>query len=271
MVYLSTDLVKWLMLTFVGVGLYDEKDITLKGLDAIRDADHVFAEFYTSKLMGTTLGKMERLYGKKIHLLTREDVEQSPEKVLALAKDEDVVFLAGGDVMISTTHIDLRLRAMDRGIRTRIVHGLSVQSAVCGLTGLQNYRFGKSASIAFPYKGRVSEAPYDTIKTNKEHNLHTLLFLDITEKCMTINEAIEILLKIEKDRKEGAIKGIGVGIARAGSENPLVRADYVDRVLEYDFGEPLHVLVIPGRLHFLEAEALIKLAGAPPEIKDEII
>jgi len=259
------------MLTFVGAGLYDEKDITLKGLDAIRDADRVFAEFYTSRLMGTTLEKMERLYGKKIRLLTREDVEQSPEKMLALAKDKNVVFLAGGDVMISTTHVDLRLRAADMGIKTRIAHGLSVQSAVCGLTGLQNYRFGKSASIAFPYKGRASEAPYDTIKTNKEHNLHTLLFLDIAEKCMTINEAIDVLLRIEKDRKEGVIKGLGVGIARAGSENPLVRADYIERLREYDLGAPLHVLVIPGRLHFLEAEALIKLAGAPPEIESEII
>ncbi len=259
------------MLTFVGAGLYDESDITLKGLNAIKDADHVFAEFYTSKLMGTTLDKMEQLYGKKIHLLAREDVEQSPEKVLTLAKDENVVFLTGGDVMVSTTHVDLRLRAMDMGIKTRIIHGLSVQSAVCGLTGLQNYRFGKSASIAFPYKGRVSEMPYDTIKTNKEHNLHTLLFLDIAEKCMTINEAIDILLRIEKNRKEDVVKGIGVGIARAGSENPVVRADYVDGLREYDFGAPLHVLVIPGRLHFLEAEALIKLAGAPPEIESEII
>lgn len=33
------------MLTFVGLGLYGKKDITLKGLEAIRDADVVYAEF----------------------------------------------------------------------------------------------------------------------------------------------------------------------------------------------------------------------------------
>jgi len=33
------------MLTFIGLGLYDEKDITLKGLEAIKDADVVYADF----------------------------------------------------------------------------------------------------------------------------------------------------------------------------------------------------------------------------------
>lgn len=44
-----------LMLTFIGIGLYDKKDISVKGLEAIRRADHVYAEFYTSALMGTTV------------------------------------------------------------------------------------------------------------------------------------------------------------------------------------------------------------------------
>ncbi len=35
-------------LVFVGLGLYDENDISLRGLEEIREADAVFAEFYTS-------------------------------------------------------------------------------------------------------------------------------------------------------------------------------------------------------------------------------
>ena len=46
-------------LAFIGLGLFDEKDITLKGLDAARDADIVFAEFYTSSLRGTTRETMD--------------------------------------------------------------------------------------------------------------------------------------------------------------------------------------------------------------------
>ena len=260
------------MLTFIGLGLYDEKDITVKGLEAVRKADLVYAEFYTSHLMGTTVGKMEELYGKKVTVLTREDVEQAPSW-LALAKEKDVVFLTGGDAMVATTHIDLRLRAADMGIDTGIIHAPSISSAVSGLSGLQNYRFGKSTTIPFPYmrksKTIVSEAPYDAIKMNKKNDLHTLVFLDINREkgLMRIGEAVSILLEMEERRGEGVlVNSLAVGIARAGSDSPSVHADYLEKLKEHDFGGPLHTLVIPASLHFIEAEALVKLCGAPSEI-----
>lgn len=260
------------MLTFIGLGLYDEKDITVKGLEAIKRADIIYAEFYTSHLAGTTIGKMEELYGKKITVLAREDVEQSPVW-LPEAKEKNVVFLSGGDAMVATTHIDLRLRAIDLGIDTAIIHAPSISSAACGLCGLQNYRFGKSTTIPFPYtrRGRtiVSEAPYDTIKMNRRNDLHTLVFLDINREMgfMKIEEAVSILLEIEERRGEGVlVDALAVGIARAGSDHPSVRADYLEKLKEYGFGEPLHTLIIPAGLHFIEAEALVKLCGAPPEI-----
>jgi len=38
-------------------------------------------------------------------------------------------------------------------------------------------------------------------------------------------------------------------------------------VINYDFGVPPHTLIFPGKLHFMEAEALITLAGAPEEVR----
>lgn len=257
------------MLTFIGLGLYDEEDVTLKGLRAIEASDRVYAEFYTSRLMGTTLERLERLYDKEITVLEREDVEQHPG-FIEEARDLDIVFLTGGDAMVSTTHVDLRIRAHDKDIETRVIHGPSIHSAVAGLTGLQNYRFGKSATIPYPYKDRVSEAPYDTIMLNQENNLHTIIYLDIErERLMTIPEAIQLLLRVDR-RRENRLEGVlGVGVARAGSDNVAVKADYLPRLVDYDFGPPLHVLVVPADLHFMEAEALVKLAGAPREILEE--
>lgn len=260
------------MLTFIGLGLYDEKDITVKGLEAVKRADIVYAEFYTSNLIGTTVEKIEEFYGKKLTVLKREDVEQDPHWLLE-AKDKNVVFLTGGDAMVATTHIDLRLRAMDAGIETKLIHAPSISSAVSGLTGLQNYRFGKSTTIPFPYtrksKTVISEAPYDIIKLNKKNDLHTLVFLDIDREkgFMDIRKAVSLLLEMEGMRSEGLlINTLGVGVARAGSGSPSVHADYLERLKEYDFGGPLHVLIIPASLHFIEAEALVRLCGAPPEI-----
>jgi len=253
------------MLTFIGLGLWDENDISVKGLNTIRDADVVYAEFYTSRLIGTTMDKIEALYGKKVKVLPREDVEQHPaDSILKDALDKNVVFLTGGDAMVATTHVDLRLRALKKGIKTHIIHGASISSAVCGATGLQNYRFGKSATIAFPYKNNISETPYDTIKINKSNGLHTLLFLDIDREkgYMTINQGIELLLAVEQRRNEGVLKGaICVGVARAGSPEPCVKAAQIEALGSFDFDGPLHIMVVPAELHFLEEEALEALAG----------
>ncbi|WP_319508033.1 diphthine synthase [uncultured Methanolobus sp.] len=265
------------MLTFIGLGLFDEKDISLKGLEAIKNADMVFAEFYTSCLMGSTIEELETLYGKTVNVLSREDVEISLDW-LAEAKEKNVVFLTGGDTMVSTTHVDLRLRAKNLGIGTRLIHGSSIASAICGLSGLQNYRFGKASTIPHPYtsiRGNtiISETPYDTIKLNKEHNMHTLVFLDIDKDkgYMTVNQALGLLLEIERRRGEGVMENaIVVGIARAGSDEPVVKAGYAHHMQDEDFGEPLHILVVPASLHFIEAEALVKLLGAPQEILDEL-
>ena len=36
-----------------------------------------------------------------------------------------------------------------------------------------------------------------------------------------------------------------------------------------DLGEPRHTLVLPGNLHFMEAFALVRFAGAPEEIIED--
>lgn len=257
------------MLTFVGLGLYDEEDITLKGIKAIKDADMVFAEFYTSGMMGTTIERMESLYQKEITVLSRDDIEIDPSW-LHHAIDRNVVLLSGGDPMISTTHIDLRLRAFDLGIETAIIHGTSIVSAVSGLTGLQNYRFGRSATIPFPYRVRsktiISETPYDAVISNREEDLHTLLFLDIdpVQGFMSIPQAVELLMRI--DEKKNLRDALGVGIARAGSSDVMVRCGYLPDLAVFDFGAPMHLLIVPANLHPIETEALVRFAGAPEEI-----
>ena len=84
---------------------------------------------------------------------------------------------------------------------------------------------------------------------------------------MSIKEALRLLETVEEKRKAGVlIKSVIVGIARAGSDKPIVKADYLTALKNYEFGELPHVLVVPGELHFLEKEALIKVAYAPESI-----
>jgi diphthine synthase len=248
------------MLTFVGLGLFDHRDISVKGLECIRRSDAVFMERYTSMLAGTTLPEMERCYGKSIRLLDREEVEQDPEKLLSLAADNDVVFLTGGDPMVSTTHMDLRLRAHQQGIRTAIIHGASISSAVCGLTGLQNYRFGKSCSLPFPAKNWFPHTPIEVVAQNLSLDLHTLVYLDIQkDRYMTVAQAVELMEELA--RIKGFSIPLYVGIARAGSDCPVVAAGNAEKMDRSDLGPPLHILVVPARLHVVEQEYLEAFAG----------
>ncbi len=88
---------------------------------------------------------------------------------------------------------------------------------------------------------------------------------------MTANQGLEYLMRVEFERGENLISGdtLAVVIARAGADKPVVRADKIEKLLNEDFGGPLHCLMIPGDLHFMEAEALVVLGGAPQEILEE--
>ena len=261
-------------LVFVGLGLYDEKDISLRGLEEVRKADVVFAEFYTSLMPGLSLRKLEELVGKRVSVVSRQTLEEEDGKpILQEAKKGKASFLVPGDPLIATTHVDLRIRAEKQGIKTRVIHGASIVSAVMGLSGLQNYKYGRSVTIPFPEKGFVSEVPYKVILENRAMGLHTLCYLDIKaeeQKYMTIKDGLQLLLDIEKQKKRHVItvSTLVLGVARAGSDNPTVKAGYVRDLINHDFGDPPHTLVFPAKLHFMEAEALIILAGAPEQIRE---
>ncbi|GAB6878780.1 diphthine synthase [Halorubrum gandharaense] len=265
------------MLTFIGLGLYDERSITVEGREALREADRVFAEFYTSKLVGASVADLEAYHDTEIEVRPREGVEQDPEAILEAAADGDAAFLTAGDTMISTTHADLRLRAEERGIDTRVIHGVTAQSAASSLTGLQNYRFGKAVTLPFPYAHGGEDVPasvIETIEANRERGLHTVCYLDIKvgtgptgpdpdhEEYMTADYAAELLAA-------GWADELAVVVARAGSPDAIVAADRLSALAERDFGDPLHLLVIPGDLHHVEADALAGLAGAPAELLPE--
>jgi diphthine synthase len=267
--------VNWLrQLVFVGLGLHSERGISLHGIDEVKTAHAVFAEFYTSLMPELSISKLEKLAGKRINVLTRRDLEEDlGNKILEAAEKEKVVFLVPGDPLMATTHVDLRIRAEKQGIETKLVHGASIISAVIGLSGLQNYKYGRSVTVPFSEQGQqIIETPYNVIKANKKMGLHTLCFLDFKpeeERYMTVKEGLEVLLKVEKQQNGRIVtmKTLAVGIARAGSNASIVKADCVRKLLKFDFGTVPHSIVFPGKLHFMEAKALIVLAKAPETVR----
>ncbi|MBI2658208.1 diphthine synthase [Candidatus Woesearchaeota archaeon] len=244
-------------LYFIGLGLGNEKDITVNGLEAVKKCDVVYLENYTS-VLNCSKEALEKFYGKKITLARRSLVEADDNEIIENAKARNVAFLVAGDPLAATTHIDLFLRAKKEGVKCYIIHNSSIISAV-GATGLQVYKFGKTTSI--PLENENIEAPYDVLKDNSSLGLHTLFLLDLNpdeEKFLSVNDAIRYLLKAELKRNERAFseKTICVGCARIGSENQIIKAGAAKDLLKFDFGKPVHCLIVPGKMHFMEEEGL---------------
>jgi diphthine synthase len=251
--------------------LNDEKGISLSGLEETQTSNYVFMELYTSLMPHFSLERFEALLGKQVTLVARRELEEeNGALILNAAEKGKTVFLVPGDPLIATTHVTLRIEAKKRGIKTRIIHGASVISAIIGLSGLHNYKFGKTVTIPFPEN--FSETPYKVIAQNKKLGLHTLCLLDLKadeKRFLRIKEGLTMLSEIEQKRKKRIVtpNTLAVGVARVGSNVPTLKADFIKNLLKYDFGGPPHSLIFLGQIHFVESEALIAFAGAPAKLR----
>ena len=254
--------------SFIGMGLNNEKGITLQGLEQAKLADSVFAELYTNVMANLNMHELEVLIGKQITVLTRNQLEdEKGEPIVKAGTRGDVAFLVPGDPLIATTHISLRLELAGKGLRTRIIHATSIVSAVCGATGLQSYKFGKSITV--PGGRTLPRSVTDTAWDNYGRGLHTLLLLDVGPEVgqqVSISQAARSIA--EADPKLG--KKLMVGVARIGARDELVKAGRMSSLLDYDFGPIPQSIVLPGKLHFVEAEALKTFCGATEQdLEDE--
>ena len=203
-------------LFLVGLGLHDQRDITLRGLEAIAQSQRVFLERYTS-VLNVDAASLEQLYGKPVEPLYREDVEDGIDRLLTelVACDGVYALCVVGDPFGATTHADLFLRAARLGVTVTAVHNASVLNAV-GACGLQLYRFGQTVSV--PYF-TAQWRPYSFVRgiaANAAQGLHTLVLLDIRvreptpetllrarkqyepARFMTVGEALEQLFEAQQ-------------------------------------------------------------------------
>lgn len=266
------------MLYLIGLGLGDAKDITVKGLEVVKQCSRVYLEAYTSIL---TVGKeaLEEFYGKELILADRETVEQEADTILKDAHLCDVAFLVVGDPFGATTHSDLVLRAVKLGIPYRVIHNASILNAV-GCCGLQLYNFGETVSIVFWTDTWKPESFFDKITKNRRNGMHTLCLLDIKVKeqsmenlmrgkkiyepprYMTVNDAADQLLTVIQNRrlKEEELditeNTVCVGLARVGAADQSIATGTLQQMTTVQLGGPLHSMIITGTLHPLESEML---------------
>ncbi|KAI6244667.1 Diphthine methyl ester synthase [Erysiphe necator] len=278
------------MLYIIGLGLSDEKDITVKGLEIVQKAARVYLEAYTSILLVET-SILEKFYGRNLIIADREMVENSSDDILQDAQTVDIAFLVVGDPFGATTHTDLVLRARASHIPVSIIPNASIMSAI-GVTGLQLYNFGQTVSMVFFTETWKPTSFYNRIRENRKIGLHTLLLLDIKVKeaslenlvrgrriydpprYMTVGQCAMQMLEVENimaEKGEGGVyskDSLAVGVARVGGATEKIVCGTLEQLCLADssLGKPLHSLILLGqRSHELEYEFLKIFAIDPVE------
>ncbi|RAK97487.1 diphthine synthase [Aspergillus ibericus CBS 121593] len=267
------------MLYLVGLGLADETDITVRGLEVVKKAERVYLEAYTAILL-VDKEKLEAFYGRPVIEADREKVESGSDEILADADKVDVAFLVVGDPFGATTHTDLVLRARELGIESKVIPNASIMSGI-GCTGLQLYNFGQTVSMVFFTENWKPSSYYDRVKENVQLGLHTLVLLDIKVKepsyenmargrlvyepprFMTVAQCASQMLETEEERQEGVWgpDSLAVGAARVGAADQKLVAGTLKELAEVDMGRPLHSLVLIGkRAHDLEKDYIQQFA-----------
>ncbi|KAL9114085.1 MAG: hypothetical protein Q9227_001857 [Pyrenula ochraceoflavens] len=263
------------MLYFIGLGLADELDITVKGLEIIRQAKRVYLEAYTSILL-VDKSRLELFYGRDVTLADREMVESASDEILQDADKVDVAFLVVGDPFGATTHADLSLRARQLSIPTKSIPNASIMNAI-GACGLSLYNYGQTVSMVFFTDTWRPASFYDRIYENAYLGLHTLVLLDIKVKepnleamaqgkkvwepprYMSVAQCAQQMIEVEEESKKGCCAGerLAIGAARVGSESQIFVSGTLQELSEADLGDPLHCLILVGkRCHEMEAELM---------------
>jgi diphthine synthase len=248
-------------LLFIGLGLGDEKDVSLRAMEWMRRADRVFYEEYTSRSAPGSAERLATAAGRPLERLAREAVESGTPIWEALGGAATVALLVVGDPFAATTHVALRVEAERRGHRWRYLPAATVLTAVPGLLGLMHYRFGRTVSLPFPTPGFAPTSPVDAIGRNRSAGLHTLVLLDLEPagaRHLSPGEAFQILTERDRSVPRAIPEEAELGVvARAGRDDAHAWWGSRKALSAVDFGPPLHSLVVPApALHFEEEAAI---------------
>ncbi len=246
------------MLWFVGLGISGFKSLPNEALDVLLHADKVYLEEFTSPIARSDLEKIKGMIRGEFVLAKRWQVEDGSQ-ILEDAKDNRVVLLAYGDPYIATTHVELRVRATEQGIKTHSIHASSSLTSMIGECGLHFYKIGRVATIMSDAKSLTT--PYYVIYKNIIEGNHTVLLLEYDQAndfFLDPKEAFDGLLKTEDGQNRHVVSGSTFGIvaSRIGFDDQEIVAGSITSLKERDFGRPPHTIIIPGRLHFTESDAL---------------
>ncbi|HLC24050.1 MAG TPA: diphthine synthase [Nitrosopumilaceae archaeon] len=250
------------MLWFVGLGISGADGIGSDVVKILKKADLVYLEIFTSPITKSELVKIKKIVKGEFKTAPRWLVEDG-KAILKEARKKEVILLSYGDPYIATTHIELRTRAISEKIRTKTIHAASAITSLTGECGLHFYKIGKVITMMKDQQS-VSSVYY-TLYDNLVTGNHTIIILEFnndTKFFLNPKDAFSSLLLAESGQKRNVVDNSTFVIvaSRIGAKNQKIIAGKISSLENMYFGKPPHTIIIPGRMHFTEFDALKVLA-----------
>jgi len=230
------------MLYLIGTGI--SMDLTLEGLSALKKCEEVYLEVYTNPALKEKISEIEKKINKKVNIIERKEVES--DFLIRKAKEKDVTLLSSGDPLTATTHIALILDARKNNVDVKVIHNSSIYTVGPGKTGLQIYRFGRTATLVNPRPNYKPTSSLDVIRTNRSMNMHTLVLLDTEPQPMDTKTALQMLSEFEE----------AIVLSRLGEKDEKITYGKIEDLKKEDLGKPPFSIIIPAKLHPIEEECL---------------
>jgi len=246
------------MLWFVGLGISGTRSIPIEVVKIIQEADFVYLEAFTSPISKQHEDEIKNMVNGSFKIAKRWLVEDGQE-ILKTSKSSTAVLLSYGDPYVATTHIELRTRAKLENIETNTIHSASAITSMTGEAGLQFYKVGRMVTIMNEKKSTIT--PYTAIFKNLTQGLHSIILLEYNHEenyFLDPKDAISNLLDVEKEQKRNVLNNDTFAIiaSRIGFETQKIISGKFSNLLKVDFGEPPHSIIITGKLHFTESDAI---------------
>lgn len=233
----------------IGIGM-NLKSISAEALEVLKKCNKIYLENYTVNFP-YSISDLSNELDLEVEELGRGKVED--ESIINESDSGNVALLVYGDCLSATTHMQLILAAKEKNIDYKIFHNSSIMTVVAE-TGLQLYKFGKTASM--PNWAEHTNKPTSFMNYVKENNgigAHTLILTDIG---LGLKESIEQL------REAGTTRGVPLGrgkkivvISNAGTEKQKIFYGELDE-LECKNIEMPFCMIVPSEMHFIEEESL---------------
>lgn len=227
----------------LGMGL---KSITCEAKDILKKCDNIYLEGYTVDFP-YTFEELKKELNVNFEVLDRKSVED--EHLIKEAEKKDIALLVYGDSLSATTHTQLILACKNNNINYKNIHNTSIFITIAE-TGLQLYKFGKTASMPKWLKSFEPTSFLDYYLENKNNGAHTLLLIDIS---LDLYDAISQLERASNEK--GCELEKIIIISNAGLPSQKIFFDNLYNLKNLEIEKP-YCFILPGNLHFVEEEFL---------------